>query len=216
MNRPKKLLTFLLAGLAFHGGFTTALEATDNRMIAYVGNWQTCPSAEQLSQYTHIVIAFAVTYTWDPTKNICSATCEIADPPICNNAPNPALVQAMHDAGKKVILSFGGAGMGGSWAGDVNDCWEDCFGRETQVVNRLTQIVQDNNYDGIDIDYEYFYEDNQNGSGFTRGAEAINFLQTITTGLRTSLGPNAIITHAPMDADLIAGTAYYTMLQAAG
>lgn len=103
--------------------------------------------------------------------------------------------------------------MGGSWDGDVNDCWEYCFGREQQVVNRLKAIVNELNLDGVDIDYEYFYEDNQNGSGFRKGAQAIRFLQGITTGLRDALPSNAIVTHAPMDIDLVEGTAYYEMLR---
>jgi len=65
------------------------------------------------------------------------------------------LINDLRSQGKKVILSFGGAGMGGSWAGDVNDCWEYCFGREKQVVNRLVKIVGEMNLDGVDIDYEY-------------------------------------------------------------
>ena len=44
--------------------------------------------------------------------------------------------------------------MGGSWAGDQNDCWEYCYGREQQVVQRLTEIVAELGADGIDIDYE--------------------------------------------------------------
>lgn len=83
----------------------------DSRLIAYVGNWQTCPTLEETDPYTHIVIAFAVTYTWNPTKNQCSSTCNIGSPvPICNNQNNQALVDAWKAAGKKVILSFGGAG----------------------------------------------------------------------------------------------------------
>ena len=113
----------------------------------------------------HSVIAFAVSYTWSPGQNICSATCQISTPPICANAPNSNLIDQLHADGKRVLLSFGGAGMGGSWpGGDVNDCWEYCFGREDQVVAQLTQIVADLNLDGVDIDYEYFYENNQNGS----------------------------------------------------
>jgi hypothetical protein len=117
------------------------LVVEDNRMIAYLGNWQSCPTIDKLAQYSHVVIAFAVSYTWSPSKNICSPTCEISTPPICNNGPNPNLINQLHQAGKKVILSFGGAGMGGSWSGDVNDCWEYCYGREEQVVNRLVDIV---------------------------------------------------------------------------
>jgi hypothetical protein len=54
---------------------------------------------------------------------------------------NANLITNLHQAGKKVILSFGGAGMGGSWPGDVNDCWDYCYGREGQVVARVVEIV---------------------------------------------------------------------------
>lgn len=160
-----------------------------------------------------MVIAFAVSYTWNPTKNVCSPTCQIATPPICNNSPNPTLIQDLHAQGKKVILSFGGAGMGGSWAGDVNDCWEDCFGLEDQVVDRLVAIVNELDLDGVDLDYEYFVEDNQNGSGFTKGAQALEFLSKVTLGLRNKLSVGSIVTHAPMDADLLEGSAYFNLLK---
>jgi len=185
----------------------------DSRLIAYLGNWQNCPTDEQMAQYTHIVIAFAVTYTWSPGKNICSETCEIAEPLVCGNAPRPDLIQQWKSMGKKIILSFGGAGMGGSWAGDSNDCWDYCFGRETQVVNRLTDIVNNMGLDGIDIDYEYFYEDNQNGSGFTKGAQAQTFLKDVTLGLRSSMPAGAELTHAPMEPDMVPGKAYYNVLK---
>jgi hypothetical protein len=114
---------------------------SDSRMVAYLGNWQACPTAEQLEHYTDIMIAFAVTYTWNRNKNVCDTQCTIGSPvPICNNQNNQALVDSWRAAGKKVILSFGGAGMGGSWAGDVNDCWEYCYGKEESVINQLTAI----------------------------------------------------------------------------
>jgi len=62
----------------------------------------------QIAPYTHIVIAFAVSYTFNPTKNDCSAACDITEPAICSNSPNPGLVSEWQRAGKKVILSFGG------------------------------------------------------------------------------------------------------------
>ncbi|KAL3923992.1 MAG: hypothetical protein SGILL_001318 [Bacillariaceae sp.] len=202
-----------LAFLSMAPLFAGALEVADSRMIAYLGNWQACPTAAQLAEYSHIVIAFAVSYTWSPGKNQCSTTCEIATPPVCNNAPNPQLINDLHAQGKKVILSYGGAGMGGSWDGDVNDCWEYCYGREQQVVSRLTEIVNEMNLDGVDIDYEYFYEDNQNGSGFNKGQQAVQFLTQITSGLRNSLAEDAIVTHAPMDVDLLPNTDYYDLLK---
>ena len=189
---------------------TDGIGGEASRLIAYLGNWQACPSDQQLEQYTHIVIAFAVSYTWSSGKNICSETCDIATPPVCDNAPRPDLIANWKDAGKKIILSFGGAGMGGSWDGDNNDCWDYCFGRETQVVNRLTGIVNEMGLDGVDIDYEYFYDDN---SGFTKGAQARKFLEDVTLGLRNSMPAGAELTHAPMEPDVVPGKGYYNVLK---
>lgn len=56
--------------------------------------------------------------------------------------------------GKKVMVSFGGASMGGSWAGAVDHCWDFCFGKEEQISTALVNIVQEHNLDGVDLDYE--------------------------------------------------------------
>lgn len=183
----------------------------DSRLIAYVGNWQACPTDAQIEQYTHIVIAFAVSYTWSPGKNVCSETCEIEDPPICENQAQPELLAKWKQAGKKIILSFGGAGMGGSWDGN-NDCWEYCFGRETQVINTLTDIVKRMDLDGVDIDYEYFHEDNPSYN-FYKGQQAQKFLKEVTTGLRQTLPYGSELTHAPMEPDVVPGRGYYEVLK---
>uniref|UniRef100_A0A6V2LNC7 Uncharacterized protein n=1 Tax=Ditylum brightwellii TaxID=49249 RepID=A0A6V2LNC7_9STRA len=186
----------------------------DSRMIAYLGNWQSCPSPNQYDAYTHIVIAFAVSYTWSPDQNNCDTQCNIGSPvPICNNANNQALVDLWRSQGKKVILSFGGAGMGGSWAGDNNYCWEYCFGKEDHVISQLDTIVRAQNFDGVDIDYEYFYEDNAGYRTGVTGADARYFLDTVTSGLRTTLPEGSIVTHAPMDPDCMVGTSYYNILK---
>jgi len=125
---------------------------------------------------------------------------------------NLAQVQKWKSMGKKVILSFGGAGMGGSWDG-LNNCWDYCFGKEEYVVDRLVALNEQLGMDGVDIDYEYFYEDNQNDLGFTRGEEAIKFLTDVTVELRRKLPSDAIVTHAPMDADLVPDSAYFRMIQ---
>jgi hypothetical protein len=150
------------------------------------------------------VVAFAVTYIYQVPKNICDQSCTIGAPvPVCNNDPNNELVAAWRAAGKKVILSFGGAGMGGSWDGDMNNCWDYCFGKEDWVVTQLTTIVEDQRFDGLDIDYEYFYNTE----------EQQTFISKVTTGLRASLPTGSIVTHAPMDSDLVAGKAYYEVLR---
>jgi hypothetical protein len=104
--------------------------------------------------------------------------------------------------------------MGGSWSGDVNDCWDYCFGKEASVVNQLSTIVNSQNFDGVDIDYEYFYEDSPaNRPSWNKGTEAINFLRQVTTGLRAALPAGSIVTHAPMDSDLQQGGGYYNVLK---
>ena len=184
----------------------------DSRMVAFIGNWQACPTDEQIAQYTTIVVSFAVAYTWSGGP-VCTPTCDIPDPVICGNAPQPELVAKWQAAGKKVLLSFGGALMGGSWLPAGNGCWENCFGREGKVVEQLTNHVVNLGLDGVDLDYEYYYEDNQKGSGFTKGLEAQIFIRDVTRGLRASLPSGSTITHAPMDADVIPGTAYYALMQ---
>ena len=107
---------------SFDGSNYSANHGEDSRLIAYVANWQSCPSVEQVDAYSHIVIAFAVTYTFSPGQNTCDEQCNIASTvPICNNQNNQVYVNTWRAAGKKVILSFGGAGMGGSWSGDSNN-----------------------------------------------------------------------------------------------
>jgi len=176
----------------------------DNRLIAYLGNWQSCPTSAQIAQYTHIVVAFAVSYIYSPSKNVCDAQCRIGTPvPVCNNGVNQALVDGWRASGKKVILSFGGAGMGGSWAGDVNDCWDYCFGKEDSVVDQLDTIVRNQHFDGVDLDYEYFYNT----------PEAQYFIETVTVGLRQRLPVGSIVTHAPMDSDMREDTAYYNIIK---
>ena len=130
----------------------------DSRVIAYVGNWEQCPTAQQLDGYTHIVVAFAVSYTYNAAKNNCNAQCDIGTSvPLCTTQTGTQIAdwQAM---GIKVILSFGGAGMGGSWLGDPNNCWDNCFGREDTVSDALVALVESEGYDGIDLDYEYCYD----------------------------------------------------------
>ncbi|KAL3779785.1 hypothetical protein ACHAW5_005612 [Stephanodiscus triporus] len=205
----------------------------DSRLVAYVGNWQACPTPSQYDAYTHLVIAFAVSYTWAPTKNNCDQQCAIASTvPICNNLNNQALVDTWRAAGKKVILSFGGAGMGGSWSGDQNNCWDYCFGKEEQLATNLVSIINNQKFDGIDIDYEYCYDINgsqagrcpQRSASYT-DLKAQTFLDSLTSKLRVKLDALQVtngynrgryeLTHAPMDSDLTPSTSkYFQILKA--
>ena len=60
-------------------------------------------------------------YTYRDVKNSCDTQCNIASKmPICNNMNNHALVDSWRHAGNKIILSFGGADIGGSWSGTLS------------------------------------------------------------------------------------------------
>jgi chitinase len=100
-------------------------------------------------------------------------------------------IQTLQDAGRNVLISFGGAL-------DTEDCddllaqaylyWEggsNISGLVTQIVNIVVQY----GFDGIDIDYE----DNR---GFTGTYDGVAFLSQLTSSLCDQL-PGRIITHAP-------------------
>mmetsp|Transcript_25022 Transcript_25022/g.52269 ORF Transcript_25022/g.52269 Transcript_25022/m.52269 type:complete len:189 (+) Transcript_25022:78-644(+) len=155
--RRRSALTFALA----IANVLSIRALNDSRLIAYVGNWQTCPTVAQYTPYTHMVVAFAVSYSWSVGGNICNTDCSINTlagntVPICQNTVTDT--STWRNAGKKVVLSFGGAGMGGSWIGDTNHCWDYCFGKEDTLSTALVNIVNNQNFDGIDIDYEYCYD----------------------------------------------------------
>ena len=118
-----------------------------------------------------------------------------------------------------------------SQIGDNNNCWDYCFGKEDQLSTSLVNIVDNQNFDGIDIDYEYCYDINglQSGrcsqrSNLYTDAKAQTFLDSLTSMLRMKL--NALqdsngysrgryeLTHAPMDSDLSStNSKYYQILK---
>jgi len=150
---------------------------------------------------------------------------------VCENQNQQELVDGWRTAGKKVLLSFGGAGMGGSWSGDTNNCWDYCFGKEDALSTALVDIVDNQNFDGVDIDYEYCYDiaNKQTGKCPQRTAaysdlKAQTFLDRLTSQLRTKLDAlqvangydrgRYVVTHAPMDTDLTPSTsAYFQILR---
>jgi chitinase len=182
----------------------------DHRVIAYVANWQACPTPEQMAQWSHVILAFAVTYTWTPNGNVCDEACTIGAVPGCNGKSLAELTADLHAAGVKVLLSFGGAGMGGLWegtCGQMTKCWDSCLNKVDSLVDTLTAMVADNDLDGVDIDYEYCLHD----------AAHTDFVAGLTTGLRAALdelpGERKLVTHAPMDHTLDQGDPYFALVE---
>jgi len=181
----------------------------DHRVIAYVANWEECPTPAQMAHWSHAVVAFAVTYTWTPNGNLCDPNCQIGPVAGCNGKSLAELVADLHAADVKVLLSFGGAGMGGLWegtCGQMEKCWDACLGRTAELVDSLTTLVVDNDLDGVDVDYEYCLHDPAH----------VGFVADLTTGLRAGLdalpGQPRLVTHAPMDHELDLGDPYFSIV----
>jgi len=173
-------------------------------MMAFIENWLECPNIDQIKGYTHVIISFAVSYVWQPGKNKCNEQCDISTPvPICANS-NLQKVREWQQAGTKVLLSFGGAGMGGSWSSSQDDCWEYCYNKgAANVARQVATIVEDQGFDGVDIDFEYFV---------TRD-KAVPFLTELTTELQALMPAEKTVSHAPMDGDVSKGRPYYDALK---
>ena len=46
-------------------GFNNSVNhGEDSRLIGYIGSWQACPTTGQYNTYSHMVVAFAVSYTY--------------------------------------------------------------------------------------------------------------------------------------------------------
>ena len=124
--------------------------------------------------YTDVIIAFLVP---DSSLNLVGAGGAFDD----NLQSN---IQALQNAGKNVLISFGGAIFPSSayqsFAQNVNG-----------LVNQVVNFVTSYGFNGVDIDYE-------DDAGFTGVYDGIGFLSALTSGLAQALpsGQN-IITHAP-------------------
>lgn len=189
-----------------------AFAAEDKRIIAYVPNWDVCPDTTAMSQYTHAMVAFAVTYRYAGNADNCAAgslgeQCVIQPLDGCKGVDGKAktfeqMAADLKAAGLKTIVSFGGAGFGGTWyprdentssfGRKVDHCWHHCHGKVDSLVASLETIVTDNDLDGLDIDYEYFLDT----------PEDYEFLEDLSVKLYDAMNPKGVaVTHAPMDID---------------
>lgn len=180
--------------------------SNNHNMMAFMENWKECPSDAQLAHYTHVVVSFAVTYTWAPEGNKCSDTCEyqVGSTPACTGTSLKAFVERAHKLGVKVLVSLGGAGMGGSWDLSVNRCWDPCLDRVNELAAAVVEEVKQSGADGIDFDYEFIYEQ--------RYVDFIEEWTTLTRAGLDALGEGKLLTMAPMSSDLDQGDEYFNLL----
>jgi len=165
-------------------------------LVGYWHDWEQpvwIPLGQVPSSYDIIVVAFAnysgggtFTFTVDPGETQAQF---IAD------------IQSLHSAGKKVILSCGGAAETPTFA-STSDA--------TNFANSISGLMSQYGFDGVDIDFE-------NGAVFLNSGDLdINNPTTpnvvyLISGLKQlkSLQPKAMITFAPIPNYLQAAYQYY-------
>ena len=108
-------------------------------VAAYYRSWVNLPSPDKIefNNLTHIIQAFAYPDTAGSVHFL-------------TGVPNQTLIQATHAANKKILLSFGGqANSDGFGVMSSDSVYRRNF------INNVMNILAANNYDGIDIDWEY-------------------------------------------------------------
>ena len=185
------------------------------------------------SKYTHIIVAFVVTYTgFDgctsaPDCYSCSTTCQLLPVArdLCKDASGTPLqltmdrtdltaLQAVRDQiskwrgnnERKVLISIGGAGQDKCWSTKTTACKDN---QET-LADKLASLVTDYGFDGVDIDYEV---SPANTAESDVGQEDLDFLKEFTKSLRTRLPAEKLLSHSPRDDAMESKAGYFQSLQ---
>lgn len=112
---------------------------SQNLIVGYYPSWMksTLPAEDiQFDNLTHIIHAFV----WpDAAGNII----------VANDFLYPELNDAVHNAGKKILITFGGAAQSGGFAQMAADPTS-----RAAFVENVVEFVQNNQYDGVDLDWE--------------------------------------------------------------
>lgn len=233
--------------------------AKTGKRVVYLENWPTGgvpKDATQLDKFnkamqsiyekqlfpyaTHIMVAFATNYYWDsnigshgnntPPQN-CSTCIHFATP--VGYDSHQDFITAAHQHGCKVLMSYGGAGMGccpttntlgkTGWAlckDGTAQTLIDCMKHPDKYAVEIPKGCSDSGtmgkfsstdkpYDGIDLDYEIHLDDS------TTGTDGIlyNLTQALGTQFST-MKPKPLLTHVPMNYFFEGTSKYAKMLSA--
>lgn len=113
---------------------------SQNKVVGYYPDWlePTLPPQNiKFENLTHIIHAFA----WPESNGNIS---------MYSGMLNPNLNNAVHNAGKKILLAFGGWGQSAGFAPMTADSL-----LRVNFINNLIELISQNNYDGIDLDWEF-------------------------------------------------------------
>ena len=120
-----------------------AVTGAHGQVVAgYYPEWRTSsypPSAIPLQHLTHVIHAFA----WPNADGTISWPSGFLN-------PVPDLVQRAHAAGKKVLISLGGAADSDGFAPMTANATA-----RARFISSLTSLCLQNGYDGVDLDWEF-------------------------------------------------------------
>jgi chitinase len=111
-----------------------------NLVAGYYPDWLVStlpPQNIKFENLTHIIHAFA----WPDSMG------EIQ---MYNGMPRTNLINAAHNAGKKILLAFGGWGQSNGFAPMAADSL-----RRTNFINNVVSLFNQYGFDGIDLDWEF-------------------------------------------------------------
>ena len=136
-------------------------------IIGYYPNWikdDLTPEKIDLNNLTHIVHAFA----WPNSDGTLSTYSGMID---------PNLNFLVHNSDRKILISLGGWGNSSSFSDVTGDS-----SLRSSFISNIVQFIQQNDYDGIDIDWEFpsTLEDRENLTLFM--SELRSSLDKIDTG----------------------------------
>ena len=130
--------------------------------------------------YTHVIYSF-ITARADAAGQITLVTSDKLD-----NALGQ--IAALQADGKQVLISFGGGDM-------AAQDYATLVGHEAALANALAKHAKHLSFDGVDLDFEI------SASLHTTPPPDLfdgrQFLISLTTALRTALGADSLLTHAP-------------------
>ncbi|WP_196891771.1 glycosyl hydrolase family 18 protein [Aureivirga marina] len=182
------------------------MQNTTRFVTYYCGNQIPLKDAVSLP-YTHIMIAFLFTKPENPMELILDGGTALKNiPPTFTNSTKQA-IQELKNAGKKVMISFGGGAM-------HSEAYKGIVGKEAEMAEKLVNFIHENNLDGIDIDFE-------DTSAFKNTAtyNGRQFLIDLTLELKKRLPYNMEIAHAPQPPYFRKGTeidGYVAVMEKAG
>ncbi len=149
-NRTLMLIIFTLLLFTFFkryflvfitfGFFLTSSLTAQKFVAGYYPHWLKStlpPSKIQFENLTHIIHSFA----WPNSNGEIKSYEGLLD---------SNMNQKVHEANKKILLAFGGAGNSDGFGPMAVDSVS-----RKKFVNNVYRFITDNNYDGIDIDWEF-------------------------------------------------------------